>query len=268
MKEIESGKNNAVWERIRLASGQLIAYLIDNGERIGDSAKRDSRTETLGMILFRILRNLRGVYALADVSVRHGDSVFLKLPVGLILRNCLMDGIIALHIAQNDSEACDKYNALCNRDYVSALFQEFEVYRDKQISGFDDVMTEHMYTMVIEDVYLQDLRPSGAEIGPMCERSMWQAKEYKEIYEGCQRSDADLRRIKDKLADSIALGDCAKSLYAYYKYFSQYEHFSQRGNGDSIVDFGDDNIRFEKAFTHIESCIAYLVEIAIEPKGA
>lgn len=255
--------NKSVWEKVMREAGLLLRYLMRNGKEIGECAKADSRSETLGMLLSRILRNLRGVYALAAESVKHGDSVMLKLPVGLILRNCLMDGTLALYIAQNGIDACDKLNALFNRDYVSALFQEYEVYRDKLSIGFDDVMAEHLYTMAIEDRYLHELKPTDAEIGPMCERNMWQAQDYKDIYEGCKRSDADLRKMKDKLIDCDAMGDCVKSLYAYYKYFSQYEHFSQRGNGDSIVDFGCDNIRFEKVFTHLSDCIEYLVEIAL-----
>lgn len=36
-------------------------------------------------------------------------------------------------------------------------------------------------------------------------------------------------------------------LNAYYKYFSQYEHFSEQGCGDSLAPFGDDNVLFPAA---------------------
>ena len=78
-----------------------------------------------------------------------------------------------------------------------------------------------------------------------------------------KKTDIDLKNIKISLCNNNKTKECVKNLYAYYKYFSQYEHFSQRGDGDSLADFGYDNIRFEKAIMHLEECIKYLIEIIV-----
>lgn len=248
------------WISILKASARLCKYIADRRDLFAGSSGRSPRATSVSCLVYRMLRNLRGVYVLSSESVRHPDSVFLKLPVGLVIRNCLMDGIVALYIAANDDEECEKLNALCNRNYVNALFEEYEVYRDKQTLPFDDVMAEHMYTMAIEDTYLEelDINEKNDGITPLNERYIWRAREFKDVYEGCKRSDGDIRNMKDMLSGDKNVADCAGCLYAYYKYFSQYEHYSQRGDGDSLADFGNDNIRFEKVFVHLENCVKYL----------
>lgn len=53
---------------------------------------------------------------------------------------------------------------------------------------------------------------------------------------------------------------CAKNLYAYYKHFSQYEHFSESGFGDAIADFSNDNVNFEMALVRLEESISVIQE--------
>lgn len=263
MKEEKGlGKNDIVWRKISHSSASLIQYIIEHRDLFKNNSQRDPRITTIICLVHRIMRNLRGVHVLAAESVRHNNSVFLKLPVGLVMRNCLMDSILALHIASKDAEDGAKLIALSNRNYVKALFDEFEVYRDKQTIHFDVVTAERMFTMAIEDTYLHELtfNEGVGEIEPLNERKIWRARDLKDVYEGCKRSDADIRNIKDSLSGDKGLSDCVRSLYAYYKYFSQYEHYSPLGDGDSLADFGDDNIRFEKVFLHIGKCIRYLVD--------
>lgn len=57
------------------------------------------------------------------------------------------------------------------------------------------------------------------------------------------------------LSGDPELGGLVCSLYAYYKYFSQYEHFSELGTGDATQDFGEDNIKFPRAFDYIEETL-------------
>ena len=56
-----------------------------------------------------------------------------------------------------------------------------------------------------------------------------------------------LKKIVDVLKKNKNTSNIARRLYAYYKYFSQYEHFSESGQGDALEDFGNDNVSFDKA---------------------
>ena len=259
-------ENQIVWRRIARDTASLLKYIVGHSESFKRNSKNDERTSAIISIIHRIMRNLRGVYILATESGAHADSVFLKLPVGLLLRNCLMDGLLALHIAQNDNQGCKNLMSLSNWTYLRALFEEFEVYRDKQSAPLDDATMEHIYTMAIEDTYLSELAAKAEvdQLQPLNERQMWKARDLKEIYEGCKKSDIAISNIKYLLSKKEKSGECAKNLYAYYKYFSQYEHYSPRGNGDSLADFGDDNIRFEKTFAHLEECLRLLVASVVK----
>ena len=55
--------------------------------------------------------------------------------------------------------------------------------------------------------------------------------------------------------------DIVNRLNAYYKYFSQYEHFSELGYGDSLASFGDDNVSFPSAIDALEDGLKVIVSI-------
>ena len=176
-------ENQIVWRRIARDTASLLKYIVGHSESFKRNSKNDERTSAIISIIHRIMRNLRGVYILATESGAHADSVFLKLPVGLLLRNCLMDGLLALHIAQNDNQGCKNLMSLSNWTYLRALFEEFEVYRDKQSAPLDDATMEHIYTMAIEDTYLSELAAKAEvdQLQPLNERQMWKARDLKEI---------------------------------------------------------------------------------------
>lgn len=59
-----------------------------------------------------------------------------------------------------------------------------------------------------------------------------------------------MSRIKDYLIGIPEIKAVVTQLYHYYKYFSQYEHFSENGQGDLLVtagENGNDNIYFTSA---------------------
>ncbi len=60
--------------------------------------------------------------------------------------------------------------------------------------------------------------------------------------------NATLKQIMKALSKDSELGRLVCSLYAYYKYFSQYEHFLELGTGNATQDFGNDNIKFPMIF--------------------
>ncbi|MDE6272182.1 MAG: hypothetical protein K2M31_04155 [Muribaculaceae bacterium] len=257
--------NRAVWKIISDEVSILLNYILKYQKMLKMHSKRDDRIGIIISIIYRIIRNIRAVLLLSAESAKKEDSIFMKLPVGILIRNCIMDGILAMHIANNNDQVCKNLMALSNRNYLNALFEEFEVYRDKLGDDFDEVTSEHMYTMAIEDTYLNELQwnEGNKKIEPLNERNIWKATNYRDIYEGCKKADIDLKNIMDFLCNDNKTRECVKNLYAYYKYFSQYEHFSQRGDGDSLADFGFDNIRFEKAIIHLQECIKFLIEIIV-----
>ena len=63
-----------------------------------------------------------------------------------------------------------------------------------------------------------------------------------------------------KVGSTTYTAEVSRRLYAYYKYFSQYEHFSESGYGDTLADFDKDNVSFEKAFECLISGMYLLLE--------
>ena len=61
-----------------------------------------------------------------------------------------------------------------------------------------------------------------------------------------------MSRIKDYLIEIPEIKAVVTQLYHYYKYFSQYEHFSENGQGDVLVnaaETGNDNIHLPSAIS-------------------
>ena len=61
-----------------------------------------------------------------------------------------------------------------------------------------------------------------------------------------------MSRIKDYLIGIPEIKAVVTQLYHYYKYFSQYEHFSENGQGDvmvNAVETGNDNIHLPSAIS-------------------
>lgn len=237
------------WKAVTNRISIIVKYIFNNRQTLDYKEYSGNKSNIVSSLIYRMARNLRGVQLLASHSAENNGSVFFKLPVGILVRNCLMDCILGLHIVSLDEDRCRNLMALKNRNYVNALFEEFEVYRDKISTTFDEIDLEHMYTMALEDTYLGDLSINKdiQKIEPLKERFIWKPREYKEIYDGCKREDDTLKKMKDSLSNNPNYANIYNSLYAYYKYFSQYEHYSPRGDGDSLADFGNDNINFKKS---------------------
>ena len=78
--------------------------------------------------------------------------------------------------------------------------------------------------------------------------------------------DYTIKQMKEALANDPLLSPIVCKLYAYYKYFSQYAHFSENGQGDVLAALdkdGNDNI-------HLPSAIKALsagVEIVMNNHG-
>lgn len=259
--EIKS-QNELVWRNILKSASLIIKYIVSHREKIINSVNNDKRQNIIYRLFYRLLRNLRAVCILSQVSINQRGDTFLKLPVGLLIRNCLLDCITGLYVAKNDEKQCNKYMDLNNAKYVRALFEQYEVYRDKVSPLFDDLTIRDAYVMAIEDTYYQELevRDKDDKDFSINESEIFRTRKFNEIYEGCKKIDGDIKTLFINIKEDKEIGECMSALYAYYKYFSQYEHFSQRGDGDSLINFGEDNIKFEKVFDHINRSVEYVME--------
>lgn len=222
-------------------------------EYIKTHAKTRKR-HLLVSILMRCSTNLTSIAILTKCMVMSKNPLNLKLSVCILLRNCYMDALLSLYLCDQDECHIEEIAEVLNTDYVKALFDQFEVYRDKLDDiGFDDDFLEHVYTMCIEDNYLNylEFNEDTEEIKPGNERYIWKAMPKDKIRtlipKKVAKRELDIKMIWEALKCKEQYADCAKNLYAYYKYFSQHEHFSEAGHGNANVTDGDDNVNLVKA---------------------
>lgn len=252
--------NITIWKEVASKCRSISSYLVPAFIEFSKHENKSRKSLTIMNLMRRVECNLKSVYVLSVLSLKRAGALYFKFPVGLLVRSCLINCIIGVYMLKNDDKRCNDIINLWNHDYVKALFEEFEVYKDKTSFSFSDDFLEHVYTMALEDTFINylDINEKVDKIEPMKEHSIWKACYPKDLYSEYKRTDGLLKSMKDELSNDGAFGGCINCLYAYYKYFSQYEHYSELGHGDSLVDFGNDNIRFEKVFDHIE-CIVRLI---------
>lgn len=248
--------NAGRWKMIDDACRMVRSALVNYNQEISKAGEKCSINRTSTRLLWRMFRNLTAVSVLVRVALNHADSTFFKLPVGLLVRNCLMDGITGLNVVRGDEENCNKLLALSHRDYVLAMREQHEVYRDKLEDVMPDDLIRNNFVLQMEDTFLDTL-DLNADF--YADGLGWKVKAARDVYDGCKASDVKLKSLMEEVADDEEVGECVRKLYAYYKYFSQYEHYSECGNGDSIVPFGEDNVRFEKVFVHLGTCVELMV---------
>ena len=146
------------------------------------------------------------------------------------------------------------------------MLERKEVYRDQVKSTgkiFDDVFIDHLWELTMEDKFLGLLTlDDNLEELTVKKQSKQQLK------------NEAFSRVKSVTTKDVAnfliripeLEKVATRLYHYYKYFSQYEHFSENGQGDVLASSekdGNDNI-------HLPSAIRALsagVEIVMNNHG-
>lgn len=120
-------------------------------------------------------------------------------------------------------------------EYANSMLERKEVYRDQVKSTemiLDDDFIDHLWELTMEDNFLGLLTlDDNLEELTISKRSKQELKD-----EGFLK----VHSIKTKdivtfLAEIPELKKVATRLFHYYKYFSQYEHFSENGQGDVLV---------------------------------
>lgn len=89
------------------------------------------RSNVLMDFIRRIHANLYSVAILSRESIKHGDKTMLKLPMGLVLRNCFMDSLYAFYLSSLDEARFEEEVTVLNKDYAYSLPSRKEVWADK-----------------------------------------------------------------------------------------------------------------------------------------
>lgn len=261
MIDAENRKGNQeTLEAISLSCRKILKplsgfLLLHNDQQMG----KDRRISAILNLLYRINCNIVTVMMISGWSQRHDNTVFLKLPMGVLLRTVLTDIIHAMFFSAISEAEAEKELELLRMGYAYSLLDRDEVYKDKvkHVSpNMDDSMLNRLYYGQLEDNYLDFFDYDEKE-------GFWIRKLNKS-----ERKERGLERLTTStmegkfsiLQNDLTFAELSKRVYQYYKYFSQYEHFSENGQGDILVPFGEDNVHFPSAMKVIEDSVVSLMK--------
>ena len=218
------------------------------------------------LLLYRIYSNLYSSLLLTAQVLKTGKISFFQLPIGLLLRCCFTDCLFTLYIQRAGKKRAYEELDLRTIEYANSMLERKEVYRDQVKSTgkiLDDVFIGHLWELTMEDSFLEQLTfGDNLEELTVIKQSKQQLK-----YEGYSRVKSVMTKdVVIFLSRIPEIEKVATRLFHYYKYFSQYEHFSENGQGDVLASSkkdGNDNI-------HLPSAIRALsdgVEIVMNNHG-
>ena len=202
------------------------------------------------LLLYRIFSNLYSAFLLTMIAWKKGKISFYQLPIGLLLRCTFTDCLFAIYIQRVGKEKAHEELELRTIEYANSMLERKEVYRDQVKSTgklFDDAFIDHMWELTMEDNFLGLLTlDDNLEDLAVVKQSKEQLKEagFSKV------KSIGTKELKDFLIGFPEIEEVVTRLYQYYKYFSQYEHFSENGQGDVLVtaeEDGNDNIHLPSA---------------------
>ena len=133
-----------------------------------------------------------------------------------------------------------------------------EVYRDQVKSTemiLDDDFIDHMWELTMEDNFL-GLLTLEYNLKKLTVRKL--SKQELEDEGFSETKSVRTKGIADFLMKIPELENVATRLYHYFKYFSQYEHFSENGQCDVLASSekdGNDNIHLPSAIRVLSSVL-------------
>lgn len=215
------------------------------------------------LILYRIYSNLYSSLLLTAQALKTKRIPFFQLPIGLLLRCCFTDCLFALYIQHAGKERSYEELDLRTIEYANSMLERKEVYRDQVKSAgviHDDAFIDHLWELTMEDNFLGLLTlDDNLEELAVSKRLKQQLKD-----EGFSKVQSiKTKEIVDFLTGIPKLEKVATRLYHYYKYFSQYEHFSENGQGDvlaSSVKAGNDNIHLPSALKALSAGVEIVMK--------
>ena len=208
------------------------------------------------LLLYRIYSNLYSSLLLTAQTLRTGMVSIFQLPIGLLLRCCYTDCMFALYLQRAGKEQAYEELDLRTIEYANSMLERKEVYRDQVKSTgiiLDDVFIDHMWELTMEDNFLGLLTlDDNLEELTVTKQSKKQLND-----DGFSRvKSIMIKDVADFLIAIPELESMATRLYHYFKYFSQYEHFSENGQGDVLASSkkdGNDNIHLPSAISALSA---------------
>ncbi len=214
------------------------------------------------LMIYRIFSNLYSALHLTAVALKNRKISFFQLPIGILLRCSFTDSLFALYIQRVDKESAYEELDLRTIEYANSLLERREVYRDQVKSTgieFDDSFIDHIWELTLEDNFLHlltfDNKKDALELTKQSKAQLQDAGYSKSKSTG-------VKEQKDFLISQEGLEKLVTRLYHYYKYFSQYEHFSENGQGDVLVsmnDDGNDNIHLPSAIRALSEGVEEII---------
>ena len=246
--------NIEVWKSIAQHSSSISTKLRKHMLDFCHNIDKTSKELAVMDLVRRVECNLKAVMSLSILAMKSNGSVYFKLPIGLLLRSCFTDCLMGLYLQQLSEDGVQKMLDDLSKEYTKSLFERFEVYKDKVSIPFDDEFFQTLYIGQLEDHFLDYLTinekyKSGSD-HPFYQ--MWSVQQF----ERHQTS-----KIKKSLATNSSYAPLVNRLYGYFKYFSQYEHFSGPGHGDTLADFGEDNVSFPKALDSLAEATSIMATV-------
>ena len=188
--------------------------------------------------------------------MKTGRISFFQLSMGLLLRCCFTDCLFALYILRAGKKRAYEELNLRTIEYANSMLERKEVYRDQVKSTrkiFDGAFIDHLWELTMEDKFLGLLTlEDNLEELTVKKQSKQQLKD-----EGFSRvKSITTKDVANFLIRIPELEKVATRLYHYYKYFSQYEHFSENGQGDVLASLekdGNDNIHLPSAIKSLSA---------------
>lgn len=205
------------------------------------------------ILLYRIFSNLHSANILTSFALKKREISFYQLPIGLLLRCCFTDCLFALYIQRVDRAKADEELDLRTIEYANSMLERKEVYRDQVKSTgkfYDDDFIDHMWGLAMEDNFLGYLTLDDNNLKEITVKK--QSKDQLKEAGFLKVKSIGTKEIKDYLIEISGMETLVTRLYQYYKYFSQYEHFSENGQGDvmvNAVETGNDNIHLPSAIS-------------------
>ena len=207
-------------------------------------------------LLIKVTSNILGSLSIVIGAIKAKGSIMYKLPLGVCFRCAIVDLQTALYYQSLSEETANAHFEVSNLQYAKSLLERMEVYKDKvhNISPkFDDKLLDEMYELGLEDNFCEYFDFKCGENGVYLESTPEiQYRKRASLEEGKYPT---IKQMYEHLAAEAAYAHQAERLYHYYKYFSQYEHFSALGFGDAYSPFGNDNAYIPSAIDIIEEGI-------------
>lgn len=218
------------------------------------------------LLLYRIYSNLYSSLILTFAAYKKSKISFFQLPIGIVLRCCYTDCLFALYILSVDKERAYEELELRTIEYANSLLERREVYRDQVKSTgveWDDSLIDNFWELTLEDNFLGLLT-----FNDVLKDLALTKQSKKQLTEAgfTNHKGVGTAEQKNYLIGIPELEPVATRLFHYYKYFSQYEHFSENGQGDVLVSGdkdGNDNIHFPSAIRALGAGVEEVMKIRL-----